>query len=106
MGTTLINVSNRLPITVSEDGSIKKSSGGLVAALEGLPSELYRPLWIGWPGGEIERGNQPQLTEQLREKFGAAAVYLTAQEQHGFYDGFSNSSVWPLLHYMTDRFRY
>ena len=35
MPTPLINVSNRLPVTISDAG-IKKSSGGLVAALEGL----------------------------------------------------------------------
>jgi hypothetical protein len=33
MRTRLINLSNRLPVTVGE--SITKSSGGLVAALEG-----------------------------------------------------------------------
>ena len=36
MANTLINVSNRLPVTVEED-RVTKSSGGLVAALEGLP---------------------------------------------------------------------
>ena len=40
MPTTLINVSNRLPVTVSPE-KIIKSSGGLVAALEGLPKEQY-----------------------------------------------------------------
>ena len=51
--TTLINVSNRLPVTVTDDGSIKKSSGGLVAALEGLPTDRYQLRWIGWPGGDV-----------------------------------------------------
>jgi trehalose-6-phosphate synthase len=38
MPRTLINVSNRLPVTVQED-QITTSSGGLVAALEGFPEE-------------------------------------------------------------------
>ena len=41
MPNTLINVSNRLPVTVEED-RVTKSSGGLVAALEGLPEEQYK----------------------------------------------------------------
>jgi len=40
MPNTLINVSNRLPVTVEEDRVIR-SSGGLVAALEGLPEGQY-----------------------------------------------------------------
>ena len=40
MPTPLINVSNRLPVTIDGD-QIKKSSGGLVAALEGLPAGEY-----------------------------------------------------------------
>ena len=53
MPTPLINVSNRLPITIDGD-DIKKSSGGLVAALEGLSKEEYEAKWIGWPGGVVE----------------------------------------------------
>ncbi len=41
MPNTLINVSNRLPVTVQED-QILKSSGGLVAALEGFPEEHFK----------------------------------------------------------------
>jgi trehalose-6-phosphate synthase len=37
---TLINFSNRLPVTV-EGEKITKSSGGLVAALEGLSEREY-----------------------------------------------------------------
>jgi trehalose-6-phosphate synthase len=59
MANTLINVSNRLPVTVEEDRIIK-SSGGLVAALEGLPEGQYKTKWIGWPGAAFpeEAGNR------------------------------------------------
>jgi trehalose-6-phosphate synthase len=40
MPNTLINVSNRLPVTMEEDRVIS-SSGGLVAALEGLPKQEW-----------------------------------------------------------------
>jgi trehalose-6-phosphate synthase len=35
---SIINVSNRLPVTIRE-GKVRKSSGGLVAALEGIDPE-------------------------------------------------------------------
>src|SRR6202008_1010343 len=44
MPNTLINVSNRLPVTV-EEGRVIRSSGGLVAALEGLPEGQYETKW-------------------------------------------------------------
>ena len=53
MPTRVINISNRLPVTVGE--TITKSSGGLVAALEGLRADEYELTWIGWPGGR-DRG--------------------------------------------------
>jgi trehalose-6-phosphate synthase len=40
MSNTLINVSNRLPVTVETD-KIRKSAGGFVAALNGLSKEQY-----------------------------------------------------------------
>ncbi|HYO07942.1 MAG TPA: bifunctional alpha,alpha-trehalose-phosphate synthase (UDP-forming)/trehalose-phosphatase [Tepidisphaeraceae bacterium] len=103
---TLINVSNRLPVTVGDDGTIKKSSGGLVAALEGLPAEQYQLKWIGWPGGNIPEARQAEVERQLADTLGAAPVFISSDEEHGFYEGFSNSSVWPLLHYMTNHFRH
>jgi trehalose 6-phosphate synthase/phosphatase len=101
----VINVSNRLPVTLS--GEIQKSSGGLVAALEGLAGDQYGLKWIGWPGAEIADPCRQRDTEQLLgEQFGCAPVFLSAEEIQGSYEGFSNSSLWPLLHYMPTRFRY
>jgi trehalose 6-phosphate synthase/phosphatase len=105
MAATLINVSNRLPVTVGEN--IERSSGGLVAALEGLGGERRQLKWLGWPGGEVGDPARQQAVEQVLERdFGCTPVFLTREEVAGHYDGFSNSSVWPLLHYMPTRFRY
>ncbi len=102
---TLINISNRLPITIGEE--ITKSSGGLVAALEGLSSEEMRVEWIGWPGGGItDPDRQREIKKNLREQYGCIPVFLSQPEVEGFYEGFANSSLWPLLHYLPTRFRY
>ena len=105
MPRKLINVANRLPVTVTDD-SIKKSSGGLVAALGGLSEDAYSLEWIGWPGSEIELARQPQIERALSEEYHSLPVFLTADQERGFYEGFSNSSIWPLFHYMPSKFRY
>ena len=104
MPTTLINISNRLPVTVGE--KITKSSGGLVAALEGLSKEEYDTKWIGWPGGAVEESKQAEVERVLVEEHGCLPVFLTEAEADAHYEGFSNSSVWPLLHYMPNYLRY
>jgi trehalose 6-phosphate synthase/phosphatase len=106
MPDTLINVSNRLPVTVDQD-QIIKSSGGLVAALEGLPEGQYRTKWIGWPGAAFpEESRREEIARKLDEEHGCIAVFLTEEEATAFYEGFSNSSIWPLLHYLPNFLRY
>ena len=105
MPRTLINVSNRLPITLGKD-KITKSSGGLVAALEGLSADEYDAKWIGWPGGAVAPEKQPEIEKTLIEEHGCIPVFLTREEADAHYEGFSNSSVWPLLHYMPNYLRY
>jgi trehalose 6-phosphate synthase/phosphatase len=106
MAHTIINVSNRLPVTVTAD-KITKSSGGLVAALEGTGESRYTPKWLGWPGADIaDAHRRGQVERQLEREFGCTPVFLTAAEAEGHYEGFSNASVWPLLHYMPSMFRY
>ncbi|CAN5556974.1 bifunctional alpha,alpha-trehalose-phosphate synthase (UDP-forming)/trehalose-phosphatase [soil metagenome] len=105
MPTTLFNVSNRLPVTVGEQ--ITKSSGGLVAALEGLSTAEYDLKWIGWPGDAIpDRARQQEVEKVLTEEHGCVPVFMSEEEAAGHYEGFSNSSVWPLLHYMANYMRY
>jgi trehalose 6-phosphate synthase/phosphatase len=106
MAHSIINVSNRLPITVDGD-EIGKSSGGLVTAMEGLTGSGTQLQWIGWPGGVVEEPErQRQLTDRLANEFGYTPVFLTDAENRGFYEGFSNASLWPLLHYLPSYYRY
>jgi len=106
MPSTLINVSNRLPVTVQED-QILKSSGGLVAALEGFPEEHFKTKWIGWPGAAFpDERRRKEVERKLSEEYGYIPIFLGEEEAHGFYEGFSNSSIWPLLHYLPNFLRY
>ena len=101
---TIINVSNRLPVTVGR--TIKKSSGGLAKAMEGLGDEVGLK-WIGWPGATAASGERRRkLAHQLQTEYGCTPVFLSKGDVAGYYEGFSNSSLWPVLHYMSHYLRY
>lgn len=106
MGRKIINVSNRLPVTLGDDGSVKRSSGGLVAAVEGMQGEGFNLHWIGWPGAPVDSQEQAALKHKLEQESQCSPVFLTKEEADGHYEGFSNTSLWPLLHYFPSRFRY
>lgn len=104
---TLITVSNRLPVTI-EGEDVKKSSGGLVAALEGVGDSVIPALkWVGWPGHATDDPAQrAALENKLNRELGYVPVFMSDEQIEGFYRGFSNSSLWPLLHLMPGKFRY
>lgn len=87
-----------------------RSSGGLVSALEGIQSSGggdFDLQWIGWPGGAAEQAEQQHdLADRLKNDFGYHPVFLSEEEIHAFYHGFSNSSLWPLLHHNPTYFNY
>jgi len=101
---TVINVSNRLPVTVGE--TLTKSSGGLVSAMDEL-KQIYDFKWVGWAGDVTGNStNKKQIAAELKALFNYWPVFLTKQEVTDYYNGFSNSSMWPLLHYMTTHAKY
>lgn len=104
MARQLINISNRLPVRLGE--TITRSSGGLVSALAGLEREDLTLRWIGWPGAEVEAGRREEVERVLREEHHCIPVFLDPATARGHYEGLSNSSIWPLLHYMPTYFRY
>jgi len=101
---SLIIVSNRLPVTIGK--TIEKSSGGLVYAMEGL-SDSYDLKWVGWAGGVVDdAAQQAAIAAELEERFDYIPIFLNKQDADDYYTGFSNSSLWPLLHYISPYARY
>jgi trehalose 6-phosphate synthase/phosphatase len=101
---SLFIVSNRLPVTIGK--TIEKSSGGLVYAMEGL-SDSYDLKWIGWAGGIVrDPAEQAKIADELAERFNYIPLFLSRQDADDYYTGFSNSSLWPLLHYISPYARY
>ena len=92
----LVIVANRLPVDrgYDDDGTPmwRRSPGGLVSALEPV-LRSNDGAWIGWPGG-TETGLEPFTEDGLR----LIPVALSEDEIENFYEGFSNSTLWPLYH--------
>lgn len=100
----LIIVSNRLPVQLDAAGKLVRSSGGLASAMAGLGDADQR--WVGWPGQLPADGpvSAEDLTRQLRDELSCEPVLIDDDALYqGYYAGYSNSTLWPLLHYMTQR---
>jgi trehalose 6-phosphate synthase/phosphatase len=103
MSKTII-VSNRLPTKVqrSDDGlTFHPSEGGLATGL----GSIYRQgdnVWVGWPGLFVhDEAEESFITQELHAD-NMAPVFLTEDEIRDYYEGFSNSTLWPTFHYFTE----
>jgi trehalose 6-phosphate synthase len=97
-------VANRLPVDLERlpDGTTtwRRSPGGLVTALEPL-LRRQRGAWVGWPGlvddradDEVDVDDEPFVQDDLR----LLPVRLSSDDIAGYYEGFSNATLWPLYH--------
>ncbi len=88
----LVIVSNR--VSVPKKGA---QAGGLAVALkEAL--ELQGGLWFGW-SGEVAEQKVPPPRAQTHGRITYVTTDLTRQDYEEFYNGFSNSTLWPLFHF-------
>ena len=95
-GHDLVVVSNRLPVdaSVDEAGTVtwSRSPGGLVSALEPV-MRAVDGAWVGWPG-TADLDLEPFDSDDIR----IVPVPLSADDIEGYYEGFSNDTLWPLYH--------
>lgn len=100
-------VSNRLPVTYDRDGDgfrLKPSSGGLAAALAGLPRD-DNFVWVGWVGDVVADAHQAAVREELIAQR-LAPVFLSAADERAFYKSTCNEVLWPLFHYFVSNVDY
>jgi trehalose 6-phosphate synthase/phosphatase len=106
----LIIVANRLPVnTTRRAGNLyfSQSPGGLAAGLKSLPESTER-LWLGWPGmtnEKLKADDKDQIREKLAE-IDCRPVFLSRSQTEGYYQGFSNKTIWPMFHYFPRRVVY
>ena len=95
----LVAVSNRITIP-----GHATSSGGLAV---GLLSALRQSggVWFGWSGTTRETpATEPESIE--KEGIRYVTIELPTKQFELYYNGFCNSTLWPLHHYFLGAFRY
>lgn len=102
MSKTII-VSNRLPVKALEKNNTYEfttAAGGLATGLSSILSDDKKSVWIGWPGLDVPKEKEGEISEQLKAQ-NLLPVFLSAEEITLFYEGFSNEILWPVFHYMS-----
>ncbi|MGR4875872.1 alpha,alpha-trehalose-phosphate synthase (UDP-forming) [Pseudoxanthomonas sp. LARHCG66] len=87
----LFVVSNRVALP----GAVQ--AGGLAVALHGVLKER-RGVWFGWSG---EYGDGPSRV-QIGDGIRFCLLDVPEDDFEGYYHGFANRALWPLLHYRVD----
>jgi trehalose 6-phosphate synthase len=108
-GDQVIALSNREPYIHERDATsgrivVKQPASGLVTALEPV-MRACSGTWVAHGSGSADRdtvdaagrvvvppGARPEAAYRLRR------VWLTAEEEQGYYYGFANEGLWPLCH--------
>lgn len=102
----LIIVSNRLPFSIENEGEqavMKPASGGLVSAIRGYIEsskqdvQFEKIIWCGNPGCKAKTWKS--LTLPTNELYEYLPVFSSSKLYNDFYNGFANSTIWPLFHY-------
>ena len=101
-------ISNRLPLKVSKTDNeymYERSEGGLATGLGSL-QDFEEKKWIGWPGifSDNEEEKEEIRAGLLPENF--HPVFLSEDQIHDYYEGYSNSMIWPLCHYFYTYIQY
>lgn len=102
MEKKLIIVSNRLPFTlkkVNDTIEAVQSSGGLVSAIRSMPRG-NKIAWIGAADfGEDDWNTFKAMSGEM--DFDIVPIFLEKEMEENYYNGFSNSMLWPLFHYFS-----
>jgi trehalose 6-phosphate synthase len=95
----LVCVSNR--ISVPRRGAAPGGLAvGVLAALQHTGG-----LWFGWSGETVEKpAAAPEIISRGNVRF--ATIDLEPSEFDAYYNGYCNSTLWPLFHYFASRFHH
>jgi trehalose 6-phosphate synthase/phosphatase len=104
----LIIISNRLPFSIEKtegQTQLRQSSGGLVSALKSFfdqsgqqASKYAEKLWVGsadFAKADWEETAKPGPEDAIQIE----PIFIDDAIYSDYYNGFSNSVIWPLFHY-------
>lgn len=108
-GRSIFMVSNREPyIHTKKSGQISYffPASGMATALEPI-MQACGGVWIAHGSGDADKA-VVDTSSKIRvppdePKYTLKRVWLTEQEEQGYYNGFSNEGLWPLCHIAHNR---
>lgn len=108
-GDTLVVVSNREPYMHQLDAGrprLVRPASGLVTGLDPV-LQACGGLWVAHGAGDADRltvDSQGRLSVPPEDpRYTLRRVWLTKEEEEGYYYGFSNEGLWPLCHLTHER---
>src|SRR6266513_3259436 len=110
----LIIVSNRLPFSIYHDWEevkLRQSSGGLVSAVksyfesEQLHENITEKIWVG-VADFLQEDWDKIMGDHVKLDFEIKPLFVDKQIYSDYYNGFSNSVLWPLFHYFPALVQY
>jgi trehalose 6-phosphate synthase len=98
----LVVISNR--VAVPKARGVAGAQGGLAGALNSALKEAGG-LWFGWSGQESE-ASDGNVNLQRADGVTTATIDLPKRDVDEYYNGYANSTLWPLFHYRIDLTEY
>ena len=104
----LIIISNRLPFAIERHNSeiiVRQSTGGLVSAIKSYiernktHKNYTDHIWMGSMEGSEQDWNEAIQNGLIPDDFPMKPIFPDDLTYNNFYNGFSNSALWPLFHY-------
>ncbi len=99
----LVVISNR--VAVPKARGVPGAQGGLAGALN-ASLKSNGGIWFGWSGQEAEHFTGSINYVRSDEGVTTATIDLEHQDVEEYYNGYANSTLWPLLHYRIDLTKY
>lgn len=107
MNKKLFIISNRLPLSIeqNEEGvAMRPSSGGLVSAISAYLANsgkgaFREKIWAGFPDCDEDTWQHAFATNEVNTEYNYLPVFVEEERYKKYYNGFSNSLLWPLFHY-------
>jgi trehalose-6-phosphate synthase len=103
-GDQVIVVSNREPYIHERSAAgiqVKRPASGLVTAVEPV-MRACSGTWIAHGSGGADRevvdANDRVAVPPGRDEYWLRRIWLTPEEEQGYYYGFANEGMWPLCH--------
>jgi len=102
----LVVISNRVAVPKARGAA--GAQGGLAGALNSALKK-HKGLWFGWSGQESQEDPEDRtgnINMQRGDGVTTATIDLPARDIDEYYNGYANSTLWPLFHYRLDLTEY